>query len=112
MTPERLHILQHALGLDQYGQGSWYRNHFCSGPQCDNYGDCRALVEAGLMVEHSPRELFGGDSCFVVTAAGKAAVRELSLAPPRTSRAKERYRRWLRSGVDLPFGEWLKGGAP
>lgn len=31
LTSEQLHVLQHALGLDKYGQGEMYRNHFCAG---------------------------------------------------------------------------------
>ena len=31
LTPRQLAILQHALGLDQYGHGTFYRNHYCAG---------------------------------------------------------------------------------
>ena len=108
MTPRHLHILQHALGLDEYGQGSFYRNHYVTGEGCDGYDDCRALADAGLMAEHPPRELFGGDSCFVVTQAGKNAVRRESPPPPNLTRSQQRYRDYLRSDSRLKFGEWLK----
>lgn len=107
-----LHILQHALGLDYYGRGTWYRNRFVISPGCDDWELCMAHVEAGRMVRHEPRDIFGGgDSyCFVVTLAGKAYVREHSPKLPRVSRGKARYRRWLRSNCDMSFGEWVRGG--
>lgn len=110
LTKTQLHYMQHALGLNDYGQGRWYRNHFVSGPECDSWEALCQLVELGLMKRHEPRALFGGgDSyCFVVTEEGKRHVREHSPAPPRLSRSAERYRRWLRSEVGMPFGEWLR----
>ena len=49
MTPEQLHILQHSLGLDEYGRGTMYRNHFVTGEGSLDHPHCVALVEAGLM---------------------------------------------------------------
>lgn len=43
---EHMHILQHALGLDQYGRGREYRNHFCTGPGSVDFLPCRALGDA------------------------------------------------------------------
>ena len=107
-----MHILQHALGLDEYGQGNPYRNHFVAGEDCDNWALCMAHVEAGRMVRHEPREIFGGSGhyCFVVTEAGKAFVAEHSPKPPKLSRAKQRYRAWLKVGDLISFGDWLKQG--
>ena len=48
MNPRHLEILQHALGLDQYGHGKSHRNYFCAGE--GDEADCRELVAAGLMV--------------------------------------------------------------
>jgi hypothetical protein len=115
-VPDRdasLHILQHALGLDDFGRGKAYRNHFATGPECDNWGLCMAHVEAGRMKKHEPRAIFGGGEhcCFVVTDAGKAFVREHSPRPSKRQRSRDRYLEWLRiSDVcpDLTFGEWLK----
>jgi hypothetical protein len=108
MTPAQLHILQHALGLDQYGQGTQYRNHYVCGPGHHGYDDCRALVSAGLMVERPPHELYGGDSCFTVTDAGKEAVLRESPDPPKLTRGQKRYREWLRADCGMKFGEWLR----
>jgi hypothetical protein len=110
MRDESLHILQHALGLDDYGQGTWYRNHFVTGPGGKDWDMCTEHVEAGRMVRHEPRAIFGGDDCycFVVTEAGKAFVREHSPKPPKVSRSKQRYRDWLKVGDLIEFGDWLK----
>lgn len=107
---QALHTLQHALGLDDYGQGESYRNHFVTGPECDNWSLCMAQVEAGRMVRHEPRAIFGGSGhyCFVVTDAGREFVREHSPKPPKLSRSQQRYRQWLDEDSSLKFGEWLK----
>ncbi len=44
----KLHILQHSLGLDQFGEGRQYRNHFAAGPGGQDFADCVALTEMGL----------------------------------------------------------------
>ena len=48
LTLEQLQILQHSLGLDKYGQGPVFRNHFCAGGSDEE--TCRSLVEMGYMV--------------------------------------------------------------
>lgn len=93
-----LHILQHSLGLDKYGRGTQYRNHFVTGQGCDNYADCMALVEAGLMSHRAGNELSGGDDVFIVTEKGKEHVAFYSPKPPKVSKAKARYRRYLEWG--------------
>ena len=35
----KLHILQHSLGLDKYGDGNQYRNHFVTGPGSTDFDD-------------------------------------------------------------------------
>lgn len=62
----------------------------------------------GFMQDHGGRELAGGDHCFSVTDTGKKAVRELSPQPPRVSRSRARYLRFINGGSGLKFGEWLK----
>lgn len=109
-----LHILQHALGRDEYGQrrdrsrADDYRNHYCAGD--NDLSMCREAVAQGLMVEHAPREISGGCPIFTVTDKGKAHIAEHSPAPPKLSPGKARYLRWLhlRDVLDLSFGEWLK----
>lgn len=105
-----LDILQHALGRDQYGRGSDYRNHYCTGEGSADFALCREAVAAGLMVEHPPTQLSGGDHVFVVTDAGKAYIAEHSPPAPEIERGKMRYRRWLAvaDACGLSFGDWLR----
>lgn len=91
-----LSILQHALGVDKYGQGEQYRTHFVTGAGSDDHPTCLTLVEAGLMTRRAGDTLpFGGDDLFHVTEAGRAYVADHSLAPPKLTRGQRRYRAWL-----------------
>ena len=98
----QLHTLQHALGVDQHGQGPMYRNHYVGGEE-----DCRPLVELGMMTEHRPSELTGGDPWFRVTAAGKQTVRDQSPPPPKLTPSQRRYRQFLNEDCGASFKEWL-----
>lgn len=101
MTPDQLHTLQHSLGLDQYGQGRIYRNHYVGGE-----GSCRPLVALGFMTEHRPSEWTGGDPWFRVTEVGIQTVRDESPKPPKLTRSQVRYRRFLATGMN--FREYLR----
>lgn len=68
---EYVHILRHSLGLDSDGNGTPYRNHFCTGEGSVDFDQCRKLVEAGYMIERKGSFLSGGDSIFHVTEGGK-----------------------------------------
>lgn len=103
MSGGQLGILQHALGVDQFGLGESYRNHYVGGEE-----DCRELVALGYMVERAASELTGGDPLFLVTEAGKAAVRAESPKPPKLTPAQRRYRDFLDADCGMKFGEWLK----
>ncbi|MGH8083911.1 MAG: hypothetical protein ACREPV_01365 [Lysobacter sp.] len=105
-----LHILQHSLGLDRYGAGASYRNHFVTGPGSDDYAACVALVEAGLMTQAPGTAISGGMDVFTVTDAGIQHVRNTSPPAPKLSRGKQRYQRYLDADGDLSFGEWLRRG--
>lgn len=110
-----LHVLQHALGRDQYGKSrdgrADYRNHFCPGRGSVDFATCREAVAQGLMIEHPPRALSGGDHVFTVTEAGKAYVAANSLPEPKLTRGQRRYREWLGSAAadcGVTFGAWLR----
>ena len=105
MTPRQLETLQHALGLDQYGQGKMYRNYFCAGG--GDVAVCRSLVEMGYMRHHSTTAVFPDYNCSV-TEAGKQAVRDESPPPPKLTRSQQRYRAFLHADCGYSFGEWLK----
>lgn len=111
---KKLHILQHSLGLDKYGDGSQYRNHFVTGPGSRDFDDCRALVADGLMTERAGNALSGGDSVFFVTPKGTDFVALNSPAKPpapKLTRSQKRYRAWLDADCGLSFAEWLGVGA-
>ncbi|AHF89536.1 hypothetical protein OPIT5_03990 [Opitutaceae bacterium TAV5] len=107
LSPKQLHILQHSLGVDKYGQGTQYRNRFVTGPGSDDFADCRALADAGLMIDHGAREIYGGDHGFSVTQAGIDAVALQSPKPPKRSRSAERYQQFLRQDTGESFRTWL-----
>lgn len=106
LTPEQLHVLQHALGLDKYGQGEMYRNHFCAGGTDEQI--CRELVEMGYMRVFAPNASPLPYYNCTVTQEGKRAVREQSPAPPKLTRSQKRYREFLEADTGRKFGEWLK----
>lgn len=108
MKPELLHILQHTIGVDGYGRGRPYRNHFVAGGI--DVSRCRELVDLGFMSESGASPLTGGSPCFHVTTAGRTAVELESPKPPKLSRSKQRYRDYLRSESDESFGDWLRNG--
>ena len=93
LTPELLHILQHSLGVDRYGQGEQYRNHYVAGG--NDVERCRTLVAQGYMREQPGGQLTGGMPVFSVTAAGIDAVALQSETPPKLTRSQKRYRDYL-----------------
>lgn len=119
LTPEKLQILQHSLGCDQYGQTSYqgrdegdgcskyYRNRFVTGPGGADFEECSALAAAGLMQNHGPRALCGGAYYFSVTTLGVEVMLEASPKPPKLTPAQCRYRQFLEEDSGLKFGEWL-----
>jgi hypothetical protein len=104
----KLHILQHSLGLDQYGHGNWHRNYFVTGPGSADCPACVALVKQGLMTQTHGNSITGGDDVFRVTDAGKRHVTEHSPKPPKLTRSQKRYEAFLREDSGLRFGEWLR----
>ncbi len=105
MEARQLEILQHALGLDQYGLGNPYRNHFCAGGKDEDV--CRELVALGYMDLRPTTDVFPYLNCSV-TEAGKLAVREQSPKPPRLSRSQRNYRAFCQAYGGMSFREWLK----
>lgn len=94
----KLHILQHSLGVGDYGDKHSHRNHFVTGKGSSDHLICQALVEDGLMVIRlMNKALTGGDDCFVVTAKGIDYVTLNSPKrpqEPKLSRGKIRYKRY------------------
>lgn len=104
-TPRQLEILQHALGLDKYGQGRMYRNHFCAGG--DDEQVCRELIALGYMQQHRTTEMLPYFNCSV-TEVGKQAVARESPKPPKMTRSQKRYQAFLDADSGMKFGEWMK----
>jgi hypothetical protein len=105
-----LGILQHALGVDQYGRGRRYRSHFVTGEGSTDYPSCMEAVERGLMTRHDGSQMTGGDFLFTVTRAGDRFVTENSPAPPKLTRSQKRYREWLNADCGGTFAEWIGTG--
>lgn len=108
MNPRQLEILQHTLGLDKYGQGEMYRNHFCAGA-----GDeviCRELIALGYMQQHPTTKWLPYFNCSV-TEEGKQAVLHESPKAPKLSRSKKRYRAFVNADSGMTFKEWIQRGA-
>jgi len=97
MNNEQLHILQHSLGLDKYGQGEQYRNSFVTGKGSKDFDKCNSLVVAGFMVDHGPQKLAAGSHFFRVTPAGVDAVALESPEPPKLTRGQKRYQEYLKN---------------
>ncbi len=84
MNQRQLEILQHALGVDQYGRGPMYRNHFCAGGADEDI--CRELVAMGYM-ETFTRSWLPYYNC-VVTDAGRKAMLTESPKSPKLTRSR------------------------
>jgi len=103
-----LHILQHSLGVDQYGQGEQYRNYFVTGEGSLDHPTCMEAVRHGLMVRRAGNALTDEMDVFHVTEAGRTYVSENSPAAPKLTASQRRYQRFLEHDSDLSFGEWLR----
>ena len=103
-----IHILQHSLGVDQFGQGNQYRNHFVTGEGSKDYPTCVLAVALGLMTMRAGNDLSGGDDVFFVTDAGKRCMAENSPQPPKLTRSQRRYRDFLEADwFTGSFREWI-----
>lgn len=123
VSPRQLEMMQHALGLDRYGQPpegyrgcsddefpKCYRNCYVTGSSSPDGQECEAMVAAGWMAKPSRQPSFiGGMTNYFVTQAGYDAVKLLSPAPPKLTRARQRYRDFLNSdGVFPNFRAYLR----
>ena len=107
---ERLHILQHSLGVDKYGHGNQYRNHFATGPGNDDFDNCCSLVEMGLMQDFGTRSFTGDMHCFVVTPAGidYVALNSPKRPPePKLTASQKRYRDYIESEYPDSYAEYI-----
>lgn len=111
VTDAQLSILQHALGVDEYGQGEMYRNHFCAGGGDETL--CRELVALGYMRTWPHADERGEVPGYPyyncsVTEEGKAAMLRESPKAPVLTRSQRRYRQFLKADMGESFGDWLR----
>lgn len=104
MTAKGLHILRHSIGLNDKGHGKEYRNHYCTGKDCDSYKDCCALADLGLMQTGG---IDGTNIFFHVTEAGKAEARKNVEPVKKLTRSQKRYQAFLHAESGLTFIEFL-----
>lgn len=104
---KKLHILQHSLGLDEFGQGQQYRNHFVTGEGSKDFAACKEMVADGFMTERAD-PFGGGDIVFNVTTKGIDYVKINSPTHPKLTRGQKRYQDWLNEDGNMKFGEWLR----
>lgn len=104
-----LHILQHSLGVDDYGQGKQYRNYFAVNVGSSDFVACCRLQAKRLMAYGDcPMSTL---AYFYVTELGKKYVAENSPSPEKLTRSQKRYRDFLRADSSMEFGEWIKNHA-
>ncbi|MBK3780056.1 hypothetical protein G3A43_07285 [Paraburkholderia aspalathi] len=102
MEPEMeglIKVLQHSLGLNEFGEGRQYRNHFVAGGR--DIAVCQKAVALGHMQEHPASVITGGSAWFSVTPAGinYVALNSPKRTPaPILTRSQKRYRRFLDYG--------------
>lgn len=103
-----LHILQHSLGVDEFGRGEQYRNHFVTGEGSLDHPTCLLAVALGLMTMRAGNNLSGDMDVFHVTEAGKRCMAENSPPPPKITRSQRRYRAYLDADwFNGSFREWI-----
>jgi len=108
LTSKELDFIQHALGVNEFGCGRQYRNHFVTDAAGPDGLVCERLVGKGLMERGRKDELTGGSQCYHVTFTGKRAMASESKLPPVQTASQRRYAQYLNEDSGLSFGEWLK----
>lgn len=73
LAPHERELLVHATAWGS--RWPLHRNHFCAGKDHSDRPTLEALVARGLMVQHAPTALSGGDDVFTATAIGIAALK-------------------------------------
>lgn len=102
-----IRILQHSLGVDEFGRGEQYRNHFVTGDGSVDHPTCLLAVAFGLMEMRTGTALTGGDDLFTVTPDGKRCMADNSPVPPKLTRSQRRYQAYLDADCSMSFREWM-----
>jgi len=113
MSEQELHILQHSLGCDEFGESAtrhkdegdgcfeYYRNRYVSDPT----DVLTAMVGKRLLENLGPVAMYGGMNFYRVTAFGVGSMKQHS---KKLTPSKRRYRDYLNADSGMSFGEWLK----
>ncbi len=107
-----LSVLQHSLGVDQFGRSTQYRRHFVCGEGHHSYAACCEAVAQGLMIRREVTMYAANGSTFLVTDEGCAWMAANSPAPPKLTRSQQRYQRYLDADCSMTFREWLDYDKP
>ena len=109
LTKKQLSILQHTLGADQYGNSRHERNIFGTHKEGEGGQICESLVSLGYMTSREGnQDIFPGETFYFATKTGKQAMQDESPKPPKRTRGQERYAKYLRSELQMPFIDWLQ----
>jgi hypothetical protein len=106
LSKRQLEVLQHAVGVDQYGRGDMYRNHYAASG--DDIAVCEELAALGYM-GRCKRVDWIPDPLFYVTDGGRAVVARDSPKPPKLTPGQKRYLDFLAASeaFGCTFREWL-----
>lgn len=107
LTPEQLHVLQHSLGVDEYGRGNRYRNRYLTDTDSSDGKIIKSLIALDFMASHGPQTLAGGMHYYYVTPLGERAMTEQSPKPPQLTRSQRRYRAYLELEFNHSFIDFL-----
>lgn len=72
------------------------------------------MANRGILHDHGPQSLAGGDHYLVMTQMGRQALMAHNATLPKPAlcrklaRSQERYRSFLNADSELKFGEWIK----
>jgi hypothetical protein len=107
---EMLSVIQHSLGVDKFGQGDQYRDHFVTGEGSTDWPICMEATGLGFMKRHASPAHFGGNDFFIVTDAGRVWMAENSPPAPKLTRGQRRYREWLNISdvYDISFIDYCR----
>ncbi len=103
----KLQILQHSLGLNEYGQGVGGRNFFGTSEGSTDFKLCEMLFCDGLMTRRFVKMY--SEFVYQVTDTGREYIAKHSPKPPKLSKSKIRYQ-WYREHSEYfdNFREFLR----
>lgn len=111
LTLAQRQIIQHTIGVDEYGREFHKRNFFGTESTCADGKICEQLVAAGLMKWHGKSAMCDNEDQYTVTADGRRFFFSSCPTIPKTKKktaAQKRYQEFLDADSGVPFFEWIK----